>query len=381
MKTNLGLYIHIPFCQQKCSYCDFNSFKSSEDERKKYIEALIKEIFIQGPSYKDYIIDSIFIGGGTPSVLDGSDIVRISKALEDNFSIGDNVEFTIELNPNSVKEEKFKAYKKAGINRLSFGGQSFNDKELKDLGRIHKGGDIFTAVNLAKATGFKNISLDLMLGIPGQTLDSLKDSLAKAMSLDLKHLSVYSLILEEGTRLYDLVTKTNKINLPDETLERDMYHFTKNFLRESGFYQYEISNFSKAGFESRHNLKYWSFEDYLGLGLSSHSKVGDKRFANVDVLSSYIISLANNSLPVKEIEFLTKKDQINEYIFMGLRKTKGFSYKKFEEIFDLDFLSHYKDEIKKNLDLALVDLDNEYLRLTEKGLDLANQVEIDFYRL
>lgn len=381
MKTNIGLYIHIPFCQRKCSYCDFNSFKSSEDERVKYIGALLKEIFIQGPSYKDYIVDSIFIGGGTPSVLEGADIVRISKALEENFSIADNVEFTIELNPNSVKEEKFKAYREAGINRLSFGGQSFNAQELKDLGRIHQAFDIFTAVNLAKVTGFENINLDLMLGIPGQTLDSLKESLDKALTLDLKHLSVYSLILEEGTRLYDLATKTSKINLPDEILERDMYHFTKSYLKDYGFVQYEISNFSKAGFESKHNLKYWSFEDYLGLGLSSHSKVGNRRFSNVDDLSSYIKALAYNNLPVKESEFLTRQDQINEYIFMGLRKTQGFSYKQLEEIFDLDFLSQYKDEIKKNLDLALIDLDNEYLRLTEKGLDLANQVEIDFYKL
>lgn len=381
MKSKLGLYIHIPFCQQKCNYCDFNSFKSSASERSNYIDALIKEIFMQGPSYKDYLVDSIFIGGGTPSILDRRQIIRISKALEDNFSIASDVEFTIELNPNSVNLEKFKAYKEAGINRLSFGGQSFNDKELKDLGRIHQASDIFTAIKLAKSIGFKNISLDLMLGIPGQSLESLKDSLKKAMSLDLKHLSVYSLILEAGTNLYDMATRTNKLNLPDETLERDMYHFTKNFLKDFGFYQYEISNFSKEGFESRHNLKYWSFEDYLGLGLSSSSKIGNKRFANVDGLCSYIKALENNLLPVKEKEVLTRQDQINEYIFMGLRKTVGFSYKKLEEIFSLDFLSVYKNEIEKNLNLGLIDVDDNYLRLTEKGLDLANQVEIDFYRL
>ncbi|WP_054251965.1 radical SAM family heme chaperone HemW [Neofamilia massiliensis] len=381
MKSKLGLYIHIPFCQQKCNYCDFNSFKSSASERSIYIDALIKEIFMQGPSYKDYLVDSIFIGGGTPSILDEREIIRISKALEDNFSIASDLEFTIELNPNSVNLEKFKAYKEAGINRLSFGGQSFNDKELKDLGRIHQASDIFTAIKLAKSIGFKNISLDLMLGIPGQSLESLKDSLKKAMSLDLKHLSVYSLILEAGTNLYDMATRTNKLNLPDETLERDMYHFTKNFLKDFGFYQYEISNFSKEGFESRHNLKYWSFEDYLGLGLSSSSKIGNKRFANVDGFSSYIKALENNLLPVKEKEVLTRQDQINEYIFMGLRKTVGFSYKKLEEIFSLDFLSVYENEIEKNLNLGLIDVDDNYLRLTEKGLDLANQVEIDFYRL
>lgn len=381
MKTKLGLYIHIPFCQQKCSYCDFNSFKSSADQRSNYINALIKEISLQGPVYKDYVVDSIFIGGGTPSILDGQEIKKVSKALREKFSIAEDLEFTIELNPNSVDLEKFKAYKEAGINRLSFGGQSFNNKELKDLGRIHKASDIFTAIDLAKSKGFKNISLDLMLGIPGQTLESLEDSLEKAVSLDLKHLSVYSLILEEGTRLYDLATKTSKINLPDEALEREMYHFTKNFLSTSGFYQYEISNFSKEGFESRHNLKYWSYEDYLGLGLSSSSKIGNKRFANVDGFSSYIEALENNLLPVKEREVLTKQDQINEYIFMGLRKTEGFSYEKLEEIFSLNFLSAYKNEIEKNLNLGLIILDNENLRLTEKGLDLANQVELDFYRL
>lgn len=381
MKTKLGLYVHIPFCKQKCSYCDFNSFKSSPDERRSYIAALIKEISLQAPTYKEYLVDSIFIGGGTPSILDGQEIIIISKALNENFSIAEDVEFTIELNPNSVDLEKFKAYKEAGINRLSFGGQSFNDKELKDLGRIHQASDIFTAIDLAKSIGFKNISLDLMLGIPGQSLESLKDSLTKAVSLDLKHLSVYSLILEAGTRLYDLARRTNTINLPDEILERDMYHFTKKFLRDHDFYQYEISNFSKEGFESRHNLKYWSLEDYLGLGLSSHSKIGNKRFANVDGLSSYIEGLENNTMPVKETEVLTKQDQINEYIFMGLRKTRGFSYRRLEEIFSLDFLSSYKDEIEKNLNRNLIVLDNEYLRLSETGLDLANQVEVDFYRL
>lgn len=381
MKNKLGLYIHIPFCEKKCKYCDFNSFQASRDQRSAYLEALIKEISIQGPKYEDFLVDSIFIGGGSPSILEAEEIRNLGKALKENFHLDEDMEFTIELNPNSTSEEKLLAYREVGINRLSFGGQSFNDEELKALGRIHKAADIFTAVDLAKTQGFSNINLDLMLAIPGQSLDSLRDSLEKAGALGLSHLSVYSLILEENTALYDMYLKGEDLRLPDEDTERLMYYMTRDFLKDQGFFQYEISNYAKKGFESRHNLKYWSYDDYLGLGLSSHSKVGDRRFYNVGFISTYLDKLKKGALPVAETSILSKKDQINEYIFMGLRKISGFSYKKLNQTFGIDFLNDYEEEIKKNLRLAYIEIDGENLRLTSRGLDFSNLVELDFYRL
>lgn len=381
MKTKLGLYIHIPFCQKKCKYCDFNSFQSTSKQREEYLQALVKEIQLASPSYKDFLVDSIFIGGGSPSILQGGEILQLGKALRENFNIDEKLEFTIEANPNTTSQDKLLAYKEVGINRLSFGGQSFDDKELEDLGRVHQAADIFKAIKMAKDLGFKNISLDLMLGIPGQSLQSLKASLESAVSLDLQHLSVYSLILEENTELYRMYKQGIDLSLPDEDLERNMYYFTREFLKNSDFVQYEISNFSKVGFQSKHNLKYWSFEDYLGLGLGSHSKISDQRFFNKASFSAYIKDLQAGILPIKERENLSRQDQINEYIFMGLRKTRGFSYKLLEEKFDLNFFREYDKDISKNLDLAYIEIDGDFIRLSNKGLDFSNQVELDFFRL
>lgn len=379
MTNNLGLYIHIPFCERKCNYCDFNSQRANKDTINEYVESLIIEIKRVSPLYKDYKIDTIFIGGGTPSILDEENISNIVDTLKGSFNISENVEFTIECNPNSTTIEKLKTYKELGINRLSFGAQSFVDNELKILGRLHKENQIYKVMDFAKNIGFKNINLDLMLGIPEQNKNSFEYSLNQALSLYIQHLSVYSLIIEENTNFYKWY-HDDKLNLPNEETEREFYYLLREKLKDNGYLQYEISNFSKPGYESIHNLKYWSGEDYLGLGLGSHSKIQNTRFENVSNLDNYISSIKNNKDTIINKIQLSKIDLINEYIFMGLRKTKGINYLDLNNKFKIDFIKDYKSEIDKNLKNGYINIKDDYIFLTEKGMDFSNLVELDFYR-
>lgn len=381
MKNKLGIYIHIPFCEKKCNYCDFNSSLKDNTTINSYVYSLIKEISIESEKYREYLVDTIFIGGGTPSVLEEKNILKIVQVIKYSFSIDDKCEFTIEQNPNSSTPNKLKVYKEIGINRLSFGVQSFNEKELGALGRIHTLEDIYNSIENAKKLNFSNININLMEGIPYQNLESFKNSIKKAVDLDLSHLSVYSLILEEGTYLYRENQKGNNIYLPSEEEERQMYYWLKNFLNENGYNQYEISNFSKKGYECKHNLKYWSFGDYVGFGISSHSKVGNNRFSNTNNLRDYIYKLENNIDLEREIINLSIKDITNEYIFMGLRKTSGFNYKMLEKISKIKFFEEFSEEINKNLEKGYIKIIEDQISLTNKGLDYANLVELDFYRL
>lgn len=379
MTNNLGLYVHIPFCERKCNYCDFNSSVSKEGQRSKYLKTLIEEIKRVSLSYKNNNVDSIFIGGGTPSILSVNEITVLVSALKDNFSIENNLEFTIEANPNSIDEEKLKTYLGIGINRISFGAQSFQDKELEILGRIHRAKDIYKVINLSKKVGFKNVSLDLMEGIPLQTMDSFMDSLNKAVELDVNHISVYGLIIEEDTIFYKWY-KEGTLSLPSEETERKMYRECKRFLKDNEYFQYEISNFSKKGFESKHNLKYWEGKDYLGLGLGSHSKVNNKRFENVSSYSDYLDLIKNNKSTIINIENLKEQDLINEYIVFGIRKTKGINLLGFKKTFNLNFLKEYSQEIDKNVKNGYIKVNDDYLFLTDLGMDFSNKVELDFYR-
>lgn len=381
MKTKLGIYIHIPFCKQKCLYCDFNSSIETYETMKNYTKALIKEIELSGENYKDYLVDSVFIGGGTPSILPLEFLKPIVETIYEKFNIGKDLEFTIEANPNSLNRDKLIFYKNIGINRLSIGAQSFVENELKALGRIHSVYDISNSVNMAKGIGFKNISLDLMIGIPNQNLNTFKFSLEEAIKLDVKHISAYSLILEENTPLYLKKLKGIDLNLPDEDEEREIYKNTISFLEDKDYIQYEISNFSQLGYESKHNLKYWNCDDYLGLGISAHSLIKNKRFNNVEDIKSYIDLISNDKFPIKDINFLKEKDLLNERIIMGFRKIEGFDYKSLNNDFNIDFLKKYKDDINKNLKNGYIKITDDYIKLTKKGLDFANLVELDFYRL
>lgn len=380
MTTNLGLYIHAPFCERKCHYCDFNSFKLNENDLDKYVDSLGNEIDLHSKNYKNYTIDTIFIGGGTPSLLEPKHIKKIDYSIKKSFKIDDSLEYTIECNPNSVSKDKLQSYKDANINRISLGVQSIINNELTSLGRIHDKDDIYKSVNLIKSMGYDNINLDLMLGIPNQDLESLNYTINEVIKLDVTHISCYGLIIEEGTLFGKLNSENKLLNLPSEELERNLYYFARKKLEENGFIQYEISNFSKKDFQSKHNLKYWRCEDYLGIGLGSHSKINTKRFENSSNFKDYIENLDDGKLPISNLEDLDEKDLLNERIIMGLRLNEGIKYTKLNEEFKIDFLKDFENEIDKNLKLDFIEFNNKKMRLTRKGMDFLNLVELDFYR-
>lgn len=379
-RTNLGLYIHIPFCEQKCNYCDFNSGCYSQEIQEKYLDSLLNEIKLESNFYRDYIVDTIFIGGGTPSLLSETSMNNLVFELSENFTFSKDLEFTIEINPNSASLEKLQCYNKLGINRLSIGAQSFVNKELKFLGRLHQNNDIYNTVENGKKAGFENISLDLMTSIPYQDLNSFKHSLKEAISLDVNHISAYSLIIEEGTPFGDLY-KLKDLHLPTEDEERKIYRYLTDFLNTNGYMQYEISNFSKIGFESKHNLKYWKCKDYLGLGLGAHSRISNIRIENTGNLAKYMETISEGILPNKNKYKLSDLDQLNEKIIMGLRLIEGINIRNLDEEFDIDFLLSYHKEIDKNIKNGYIEITDGYLKLTKLGLDFCNRVELDFYRL
>ncbi|NLW41714.1 MAG: radical SAM family heme chaperone HemW [Tissierellia bacterium] len=380
-KTNLGLYVHIPFCERKCNYCDFNSGCYSKITQRKYLDSLLSEIKLESNFYNNYIVDTIFIGGGTPSLLSAEEITQIVESIYENFNISNDTEFTIEANPNSIDLDKLKIYKKLNINRLSIGAQSFINKELDLLGRIHKADDITKAIRLAKEAGFDNINLDLMTSIPKQTFESFSYSLNNAIALDIQHISIYSLIIEEGTPFGEMHSKGKSLNLMSEDEDRKIYHSLKKILNKSKFNQYEISNYAKFGFECRHNIKYWQCDDYLGIGLGAHSKVLNTRIENIDSILDYINNLNNRISSIKNKYSLSKLDRLNEKIIMGIRMNRGLCIKDINKDFGMDFEENYSSEINKNIKNGYIEIVNNFIKLTDLGLDFSNIVELDFYRL
>lgn len=372
--------MHIPFCQQKCNYCDFNSGCYSIETQKKYLDSLLSEIKLESNFYKNYFVDSIFVGGGTPSLLPEKHIDEIVESLSKNFDISKYVEFTIEVNPNSINRNKLELYKNLGINRLSIGAQSFIDKELITLGRIHRKNDIIQSVEDARSVGFKNINLDLMTAIPFQNMETLKFSLEEALMLGATHISAYSLIVEAGTP-FEKMYEQGKLELPSEDEERKMYHHLRNFLIENGFEHYEISNFAKPGFKSRHNIKYWDCQDYLGLGLGAHSRISNVRAENTGDIYKYIQNLENSKSFYENRYTLTNTDAINEKLIMGIRLIKGIKIQRLNEEFGIDFLKEYSKEIDNNLKNGYITIEDGYMKLTNKGLDFSNLVELEFYRI
>lgn len=344
-----------------------------------YVNRLLQEIEYKAEEYRDrYLVDSVFFGGGTPSVLPGEYIKEILCKLKRGFPFSDDCEITLEMNPGTVNDIKMAQYKEAGINRLSIGLQSTHDNELESLGRIHDYDDFLYTYDLARSLGFSNINVDLMSAIPGQTFDSLKETLEKVVSLNPEHISVYSLIIEEGTPFYESTPE-----LPGEEKEREMYSFTGEYLAEMGYDRYEISNYAKSGKESRHNIKYWKFEEYLGVGLGASSLVSSAnsvfpnlRFKNISDMDEYI-----QAPPGKEgfvEEELSSEDGMSEFSFMGLRMTEGISGKRFKELFKKDIFEVYGNVIEKHRENGLLVYDNHNIMLTNKGLDVANFVMCDF---
>lgn len=401
--NGLEIYIHIPFCVKKCDYCDFLSAPADLETKEKYVEALINEIKLNKNKMSEYVVDTVFIGGGTPSLLEENQISKIMSVLRDNCNMSENPEITIECNPGTITERKLWEYKKSGINRISFGLQSANDEELKSIGRIHNYAGFLESYNLARKCGFDNINVDLMSALPGQTLKSYEETLNKVVRLEPEHISAYSLIVEENTLMYDRVKKAQikGINiLPDEESERKMYYLTNNILRSNGYRKYEISNYSKLGKECKHNIGYWQRKEYLGFGIGAASLYKENRYNNISDINKYIEVLTNNikensinnvgnssevenqvnilNSIVKNLQQLTERDRMEEFMFLGLRMMEGVSMEKFERYFGKPYMEVYGKVQKKMEDKRFLINDNGYVKLTEFGIDLSNYVMSEF---
>jgi len=371
----LGIYIHIPFCKKKCYYCDFVSYQNKSELIEQYIESICLEIenWKKGINVSQYNITTIYIGGGTPSYIEPKHITKILKKL--NEFINKNVEITIEVNPGTVINSKLEKYKEAGINRLSIGLQETHEELLKTIGRIHNYEEFLNTYNWARGVGFKNINVDLMIGLPNQTIQDIKESLVKVLKLKPEHISVYSLIVEEGTILEKQIEK-GQLNLPDEELERAMYWYVKNTLEKSGFKHYEISNFAKEQKESKHNVNCWKQGQYRGFGIAAHSYIDGVRFSNTTNLEEYIENISNQefSKNLRIHERQNAEIMKKEYMLLGLRKLEGVSITEFKNIYKDNPLFIFKSELNDLVEQKLIIIGGDRIKLTSKGLDLANWV-------
>lgn len=388
MMREIGIYIHIPFCKHKCYYCDFISYANKENLVEKYINVLIKEIKDVAIDNKlDYEngrddlfkVNTIYIGGGTPSFIESKYIVNIVNTVKTYFKISENAEITLEANPGTVNENKLEDYLKVGINRLSIGLQSTNDKLLKEIGRIHTYKEFLNTYALARKVGFKNINADLMIGLPNQTVEDVEKSVNNLIDLRLEHISVYSLILEEGTVLEEQVKK-GKIKLLEDEKEREMYWKVKKILEKNGYVHYEISNFAKMGYESLHNLDCWKQKEYIGFGVAAHSYTNNVRYSNIENLEEYIANYENDNIADNFIfhEKQTHNMKVKEYMMLGLRKLNGVCIQEFKEKFAANPIYVFKNELEKLVNENLLEIDGDYIKLTNKGLDLANLVWEEF---
>lgn len=365
----ISIYIHIPFCKSKCLYCDFASFANREKDYDRYVQALVLEIKSKACAYQDFEIKSIFIGGGTPTVLPSDYIVKIMDALWKNYTIAADAEMTVEANPGTINLDKLTALRKSGINRISMGVQAWQDRLLKKLGRIHSQEQFLEGYELARQAGFNNINLDLMFTLPTQTLEDWEQTLENTIKLKPEHISTYSLIIEETTPFYDMYSKKELI-LPDEMTDRKMYYKAKELLKQNGYVHYEISNFAKPGFESKHNIVYWKQKQYVGFGLGAHSYIDKTRFHNTYDINQYL----TQDDCVEDIEKSDIYDEYAEYMFLGLRLIEGVSISDFNLKFTKDIYNIYGEEVEECKQLGLLYEANGYIALTDYGLDVSNIV-------
>ncbi len=408
-REDLGLYIHIPFCVRKCDYCDFLSAPASERTRREYVEALLIEIESYRGRTSNYRVPTLFLGGGTPSCIEGKEIKRIMDKIKEVFYLSpDHWEATIEVNPGTVTREKLLCYREAGLNRISFGLQSTDNRELANLGRIHSFEEFLENYHLARSLGFHNINVDLMSALPGQTKESWERTLSRVAELEPEHISAYSLIIEEGTKFYELYGQGAQQEpgpgqeLPDEDTDRRMYYRTRQVLEEYGYHRYEISNYAKRGYECRHNNSYWERTQYLGLGLGSASLVKNERFTNRKNLTEYLslckefgmgsLETEESSSVMRQGEVLsrdlvgireesttlTREDQMEEFLFVGLRKCDGIRIPEFERCFGTEIFRVYGEILKRLGEKGLIEIQEDRLRLTDLGVDLSNSVLSEF---
>ena len=362
----IALYVHIPFCIRKCRYCDFCSYPVGNiGWRREYLNALISEI-------KDYrgmglSLKTLFFGGGTPSLLSSSELSEILSAIKEVFDTSPLSEVTLEVNPGTLTEQNARAFINHGINRFSIGLQTIHENELKSLGRIHSFDEFLSSYKLLRGLGADNISIDLMYGIPEQTVESFRQTLAEVISLSPEHVSVYGLILEEGTPIYE---QRESLAIPDEDTECDMYELACSLLSEAGYKHYEISNYSREGYRSRHNLVYWRAEEYIGVGVSAHSYFGGKRIANTGNAREYIDSFRS----VRTAEVISGQESAKELLMLGLRLSEGFSLSEYEKRFGESFLEGREELIGQYVSLGLMTKSEDRLSLTEKGFYLSNSI-------
>ena len=371
-KDTLELYIHIPFCIKKCDYCDFLSGPVSRAGQEDYVYALLREIK-EAASREKRPVSTLFIGGGTPSVLPVDLMELLLRELSEQFRFLPAAECTIEANPGTLTEEKLVLYRKYGLNRISIGLQSPVDQELNMLGRIHDYREFLESYELARHVGFDNINVDLMFAIPGQSYEGWVRNLRTVAALAPEHISAYSLIIEEGTPFF-----SRKLDLPDEDTEYRMYEDVAGILGEYGYHQYEISNYARSGFECRHNKGYWTRMDYLGLGLGAASLIGKKRFTNTNIMEEYLNHSRDLTGIRKDVEILEKKDEMGEFMFLGLRMTEGVSEEEFQEYFHVSVEKIYGRVIEKYIRQGLLERRNGRIFLTRRGIHVSNAVMADF---
>lgn len=367
--AELEIYIHIPFCVQKCGYCDFLSAPADKVVREQYIEALTEEIRQQESMGSRYKVTSIFIGGGTPSILEGPQTGELLKEIRKHFIVGADAEITMECNPGTLTEDKLSCYRQSGVNRLSLGLQSADNRELKMLGRIHTYEDFLESFFLARKLGFNNLNVDLMSALPGQTRESWQETLRQVLTLNPEHISAYSLIIEENTPFYERFSLGGREEhlLPDEDTERQIYYDTRDILETAGYERYEISNYAKPGFACRHNLGYWERKEYLGLGLGASSLIKGVRYQNHRSLSAYLAG----DYAHEEVQKLTRQEEQEEIMFLGLRKTEGILLT--EELLDV-----YKETVERLKKQGLLFREGNRIRLTDLGIDVSNYALAEF---
>ena len=367
----IGLYIHIPFCKKKCLYCDFPSHANLSHLYQPYVAALCREISDLGGVLSGNIVDTIFIGGGTPTILSTKHLRQILQQVHTSFLIDKNAEISIEANPGTIDLEKMLMLRAVGVNRISFGVQTFNDPLLVAIGRIHSAAQGVEAIKMAKEAGFVNINIDLMSGLPGQTTQQFSDSVLQAVELDVTHVSAYGLKVEEGTP-FARMQQQGCLILPNEDIDEAMYDLTTRLLPQKGFTRYEISNYAKQGYECRHNLKYWQFQPYIGVGAAAHSFWQGERLANMNNVGAYIGTVEQGLLPVEVREKLENSTAMPEYIFLALRTVQGMSVQEFNYYFNTDFFTHYGDTVAMLTGKGLLVATENKIFLTEMGMKFGN---------
>ena len=385
MKRRVGIYIHIPFCRKKCNYCDFLSFPleetkpeetQSKTKKSAYLKALCEEIRQSHSRLKDCVADTVFIGGGTPSLLSGEEIEELFDELRSCIPLSEDAELSMEMNPGTARPDRLAAYRRAGINRVSVGLQSACDKELELLGRIHTFAQFEQTYAMLRESGFSNLNVDIMSALPFQSMETYAETLERVAALKPEHISAYSLIVEPGTPFYDRFAEGEGQNaLPDEETDRRMYAYTTEYLKERGYHRYEISNYARDGFACRHNLKYWQMEEYIGFGLGSASYFGGKRYKNTEDFGTYLSAQGRDEKRVETA--LAREEEMEEFMFLGLRTMRGVPKKAFYDRFGVQMCEVYGSVIDKYVQSGLL-VSDSCLRLTDAGIDVSNTVMADF---